>query len=84
MAPSPLFMSSSGERPSILTISFADDPAGSLGAQLKKYDSVSACFALPADSYREWHDCGVVFIGTPIACSLLQVCALHNDVKRCG
>lgn len=48
---SPLFTSSSTEKPSILTISFADDPAGSLGAQLTKCDSVSDWHGVELDIY---------------------------------
>ena len=39
--PSALFQSTSPYKPSILTISFAEDPAGSLGAQLNNRDNVS-------------------------------------------
>eukprot|EP00568_Trieres_chinensis_P019710 CAMPEP_0183319148 /NCGR_PEP_ID=MMETSP0160_2-20130417/62713_1 /TAXON_ID=2839 ORGANISM="Odontella Sinensis, Strain Grunow 1884" /NCGR_SAMPLE_ID=MMETSP0160_2 /ASSEMBLY_ACC=CAM_ASM_000250 /LENGTH=58 /DNA_ID=CAMNT_0025485575 /DNA_START=63 /DNA_END=236 /DNA_ORIENTATION=+ len=41
MAPasnSPLFVSTSCEKPSMLSISFASDPAGSLGTQLMNHD----------------------------------------------
>ena len=36
----PLFVPSSDEKPQLLTISFADDPQGSLGAQLINCDKV--------------------------------------------
>jgi len=36
--PNPLFLSTSSEKPKLLTISFADDPQGSLGAQLINCD----------------------------------------------
>ena len=38
--PNPLFLSTSTEKPQLLTISFADDPQGSLGAQLVNADKV--------------------------------------------
>lgn len=38
MAPSPLFVSTSNEKPALLAISFATDPSGSLGAQLMNHD----------------------------------------------
>lgn len=41
MTPSPLFVSKSGEKPRLLSISFASDPAGSLGAQLLNHDKGS-------------------------------------------
>eukprot|EP00566_Odontella_aurita_P032121 CAMPEP_0113580528 /NCGR_PEP_ID=MMETSP0015_2-20120614/30738_1 /TAXON_ID=2838 /ORGANISM="Odontella" /LENGTH=59 /DNA_ID=CAMNT_0000484757 /DNA_START=93 /DNA_END=268 /DNA_ORIENTATION=- /assembly_acc=CAM_ASM_000160 len=41
MAPSPLFVSTSGEKPALLSISFASDPAGSLGTQLMNHDKGS-------------------------------------------
>lgn len=36
----PLFVPSSNEKPELLTISFEDDPQGSLGAQLINCDKV--------------------------------------------
>ncbi|MGK3747402.1 MAG: hypothetical protein ACI8RD_014444 [Bacillariaceae sp.] len=39
--PNPLFISTSNEKPQLLTISFEDDPQGSLGAQLINCDKVS-------------------------------------------
>lgn len=36
--PNPIFLSTSSEKPQLLTISFADDPEGSLGAQLINCD----------------------------------------------
>lgn len=41
MAKNPLFNSTSSEKPKLLTISFKDDPQGSLGAQLINCDKVS-------------------------------------------
>ena len=41
--PNPLFLSTSTEKPDLLTISFEDDPQGSLGAQLINCDKVSVC-----------------------------------------
>jgi hypothetical protein len=38
--PSALFQSTSPYKPSLLTISFAEDPAGSLGTQLNNRDNV--------------------------------------------
>jgi hypothetical protein len=39
--PNPIFISTSNEKPQLLTISFEDDPQGSLGAQLINCDKVS-------------------------------------------
>jgi hypothetical protein len=39
--PNPIFVSTSNEKPQLLTISFEDDPQGSLGAQLINCDKVS-------------------------------------------
>ena len=36
--PNPIFLSTSSEKPQLLTISFADDPEASLGAQLINCD----------------------------------------------
>ena len=44
-APNPLFQSTSNEKPKLLTISFKDDPQGSLGAQLINCDKVSVGFS---------------------------------------
>lgn len=38
MSKSPVFQSTSSEKPSLLNISFASDPSGSLGAQLTNHD----------------------------------------------
>ena len=39
----PLFIPTSNEKPELLTISFEDDPQGSLGAQLINCDKVRHC-----------------------------------------
>ena len=44
--PNPLFMSTSSEMPQLLTISFKDDPQGSLGAQLINCDKVRLCHSI--------------------------------------
>lgn len=49
MPASPLFESTSSEKPALLTISFADDPKGSLGAQLTKADTVGENDAVSLD-----------------------------------
>ena len=41
MSKNPVFHSTSSEKPKLLTISFKDDPQGSLGAQLINCDKVS-------------------------------------------
>ena len=43
---SPVFTSTSNEKPQLLTISFEDDPQGSLGAQLINCDKVSIMYAM--------------------------------------
>lgn len=45
--PNPLFLSTSSEKPKLLTISFEKDPQGSLGAQLVNADKVRIPVDLP-------------------------------------